>query len=128
MRYPSSVIRFAFSVLSPPLRGLCALGGKNFAGLSGRKGTARQALVGGIDPEGKVYEHLSRQGNIQYAYAGEMLQVLTGLAIPGVSTSAEGWILLTWRFLLITGDLLKTQAQELKLTFQKFCESLELIV
>jgi hypothetical protein len=65
------------------LRGLCALGGKNFAGLSGRKGTARQALVGGIDPEGKVYEHLSRQGNIQYAYAGEMLQVLTGLAIPG---------------------------------------------
>ena len=44
---------------------------------------ARQALLGGIDSEGKVYEHLSRQGEVHYAYAGEMLQALSGLAIPG---------------------------------------------
>jgi len=44
---------------------------------------ARQVLIGGIDPEGKVYEHLSHQGVVQYAYAGEMLQALSGLVIAG---------------------------------------------
>jgi len=44
---------------------------------------ARQALLGGIDSEGKVYEHLWLQGEIYCAYAGEMLQVLAELVVPG---------------------------------------------
>jgi len=44
---------------------------------------ARQALLGGIDSEGKVYEHLWLQGEIYNTYAGEMLQVLGELVIPG---------------------------------------------
>ena len=44
---------------------------------------ARQALLGGIDSEGKVYEHLWLQGEIYCAYAGEMLQVLGELVSPG---------------------------------------------
>jgi hypothetical protein len=44
---------------------------------------AHQALLGGIDSEGKVYEHLWLQGEIYNTYAGEMLHVLGELAIPG---------------------------------------------
>lgn len=44
---------------------------------------ARQVLLGGIDSEGKVYEHLWLGGEIYNTYAGEMLQVLSELAIPG---------------------------------------------
>jgi hypothetical protein len=41
---------------------------------------ARKALLQGIDPEGKVYEHLSQTGAIHSVYAGEMLQALCELA------------------------------------------------
>jgi hypothetical protein len=44
---------------------------------------ARQALLGGIDFQGKVYEHLWLQKVTHYFYAGEMLQVLCELIIPG---------------------------------------------
>lgn len=44
---------------------------------------ARRALLGNIDSEGKVYEHLWLQGEVYYTYAGEMLQVLGELVIPG---------------------------------------------
>jgi len=44
---------------------------------------ARQALLGGVYGGGVVYEHLWLQGAIYYAYAGEMLQVLSELIIPG---------------------------------------------
>lgn len=44
---------------------------------------ARQALLEGIDDDGKVYEHLSLKGKVYYTYAGEMLQALGELAIPG---------------------------------------------
>jgi hypothetical protein len=37
---------------------------------------AREALLDGIDEDGQVYEHLTRQGAVYNAYAGEMLQVL----------------------------------------------------
>jgi len=41
---------------------------------------AREALLQGIDSEGKMYEHLSQKGAIYNAYAGEMLQALSELA------------------------------------------------
>jgi len=44
---------------------------------------ARQALLGGVYEGGVVYEHLWLQGAIYYTYAGEMLQVLSELIIPG---------------------------------------------
>jgi hypothetical protein len=44
---------------------------------------ARPALLGGVNAEGKVWEHLSQEGKIYCAYAGEMLQVLAALPIPG---------------------------------------------
>ena len=44
---------------------------------------AHQVLLGGIDSEGIVYEHLWLQGEIYYVYAGEILQVLSELAIAG---------------------------------------------
>jgi hypothetical protein len=43
---------------------------------------ARNALLNGISADGRVWEHLSRKGVIFYAYAGEMLQVLSQLAPP----------------------------------------------
>ena len=43
----------------------------------------RQALLGGISSEGKVWERLSQKGSVYYAYAGEMLTVLGELIIPG---------------------------------------------
>jgi hypothetical protein len=43
----------------------------------------RQALLGGISSEGKVWEHLSQKGSAYYAYAGEMLTALGELIIPG---------------------------------------------
>jgi hypothetical protein len=45
--------------------------------------SARTALLNGIGPEGKVWERLSQEGEDYYAYAGEMLQVLCALIIPG---------------------------------------------
>jgi len=44
---------------------------------------AREALLGGISSEGIVWERLSHEGEIYYAFAGEMLQVLKVLPIPG---------------------------------------------
>lgn len=44
---------------------------------------ARQALLNGISQEGKVWERLSQKGWVYYTYAGEMLQVLGDLVIPG---------------------------------------------
>ena len=44
---------------------------------------ARVALLNGIDAEGKVWERLSKNGADYYAYAGEMLQVLCALIVPG---------------------------------------------
>ena len=44
---------------------------------------ARRALLGNIDSEGKVYEHLWLRGEVYYTYAGEMLQVLGELVVPG---------------------------------------------
>jgi len=38
---------------------------------------ARDALLAGVDTDGTVYEHLSHEGKKYYAYAGEMLQVLS---------------------------------------------------
>lgn len=43
----------------------------------------RQALLGGISSEGKVWERLSQKGSVYYAYAGEMLTALGELIIPG---------------------------------------------
>jgi len=37
---------------------------------------AEQALLQGIDPIGAVYEHLSQQGEMRYAFCGEMLEAL----------------------------------------------------
>lgn len=42
--------------------------------------TAYAALLDGVDEEGKVYEHLSHAGESYYAYSGEMLQGLWGVA------------------------------------------------
>ncbi len=50
---------------------------------------ARPALLGGISTDGKVWEHLSQEGKIYCAYAGEMLQVLAALPIPG-DINADG--------------------------------------
>ena len=44
---------------------------------------ARAALLGGITAEGMVWERLSQEGAVYYTYAGEMLQVLAALPIPG---------------------------------------------
>jgi len=44
---------------------------------------ARQALLSGIYEGGKVYEHLWQKDTLHYAYAGEMLEVLGELVIPG---------------------------------------------
>jgi hypothetical protein len=44
---------------------------------------AHEALLGGINSEGEVWERLSHEGSIYYAYSGEMLQVLNELIIPG---------------------------------------------
>lgn len=44
---------------------------------------ARDALLAGVHADGTVYEHLWLDGYIYYFYAGEMLQVLGELIIPG---------------------------------------------
>jgi len=44
---------------------------------------AREVLLGGISWDGIVRERLSQEGEFYYAYAGEMLQVLAALPIPG---------------------------------------------
>ena len=44
---------------------------------------ARDALLVGVQADGSVYEHLWSGGRIYYTYAGEMLQVLGELIIPG---------------------------------------------
>jgi len=44
---------------------------------------AREALLDGISTDGRVWEHLSQEGEGYSVYAGEMLQVLWELAIPG---------------------------------------------
>jgi hypothetical protein len=44
---------------------------------------AREALLGGVTSEGMVWERLSQEGEIYCAYAGEMIQALTALPIPG---------------------------------------------
>lgn len=38
--------------------------------------SAHAILIEGVDADGKVYEHLSREGAAYHAFAGEMLQVL----------------------------------------------------
>lgn len=43
----------------------------------------RQVLLDSISSEGKVWERLSQEGSVYYAYAGEMLTVLGELIIPG---------------------------------------------
>jgi hypothetical protein len=40
---------------------------------------AAAILVAGVDEDGKVYEHLAREGRSYYAFGGEMLQVLCNL-------------------------------------------------
>ncbi len=45
--------------------------------------SARTALLDGINSDGKVWERLSHEGSIFYTYAGEMLQVLGELIVPG---------------------------------------------
>jgi len=44
---------------------------------------AHEALLEGINSDGEVWERLSHEGSIYYAYSGEMLQVLNELVIPG---------------------------------------------
>jgi hypothetical protein len=44
---------------------------------------ARQTLIDGVYETGVVYEHLWLQGSIYYAFAGEMVYVLSELIIPG---------------------------------------------
>ena len=44
---------------------------------------ARAALLGGIGDDGKVSEQLSQEGLSYHAYAGEMLQVLSEMVVPG---------------------------------------------
>jgi len=44
---------------------------------------ARAALLGGIGDDGKVSEQLSQEGLSYYAYAGEMLEVLSEMVVPG---------------------------------------------
>lgn len=44
--------------------------------LEGAITAAYEALLPGVDAEGKVYEHLSLQGATHHAFAGEMLQAL----------------------------------------------------
>jgi len=51
----------------------------------------RQALLGGISSEGKVWERLSQKGSPYYAYAGEMLTVLGELIIPG-DLNMDGYV------------------------------------
>lgn len=55
---------------------------------------AREALLNGIGSEGKVYERLSQEGALYYAYSGEMLQVLRALHILG-DTNLDGQVNLT---------------------------------
>jgi hypothetical protein len=40
---------------------------------------AQNALLGGVDAEGRVYHHLSHQGETLHMFAGEMLQALAGV-------------------------------------------------
>ena len=42
-----------------------------------------ELLLESISSEGKVWERLSQEGSVYYAYAGEMLTVLGELIIPG---------------------------------------------
>ena len=44
---------------------------------------AREALLKGVSPEGKVYEKLSQEGALYYAFSGEMLQALKALNVQG---------------------------------------------
>ena len=44
---------------------------------------ARKALLNGVNPEGRVFEKLSREGTELYVYSGEMLGVLVELIFPG---------------------------------------------
>ncbi len=44
---------------------------------------AREALINGISPEGRVYELLSREGVEMYFYAGEMLEALVESILTG---------------------------------------------
>lgn len=51
---------------------------------------AREALLGGVSSEGKVWERLSRGGAVYYAYAGEMLQVLKALKSKPILGDVNG--------------------------------------
>ena len=44
---------------------------------------AREALLEGVDSDGTVSEHLSGLGAVYYAYAGEMVNVLSELVLSG---------------------------------------------
>jgi len=44
---------------------------------------SRTALLNGISSDGEVWERLSQEGSFFYTYAGEMLQVLGELIVPG---------------------------------------------
>ena len=55
---------------------------------------ACQALLQGVGSDGKVYWHLSQRDPSYYVYAGEMLQVLGELIIPG-DLNLDGSITLT---------------------------------
>jgi hypothetical protein len=44
---------------------------------------AREALINGIDPNGLVFDKLSQKDKLLYMYAGEMLQAIKSLNIPG---------------------------------------------
>ena len=65
-------------------RGLVAASWANpDLGLNSAILAARRTLLDGISSEGKVWERLSQEGVVYSAYAGEMLQVLGELVIPG---------------------------------------------
>ena len=43
---------------------------------------AREVLINGIDPNGNVFERLTKEDKLLYVYAGEMLQAIKALDIP----------------------------------------------
>ena len=52
-------------------------------GLESAIAAARAALLDGIDADGKVSEQLRQDGLIYYAYAGEMLEILSEMVVAG---------------------------------------------
>jgi len=53
------------------------------SGINASIRAVREALLRGVGRTGIVWEHLSQQGAIYSAYAGEMLHVLSEIGIPG---------------------------------------------